>query len=111
MTTKSDSAAHKEAAHKTAPIQPNMLSINGDGTSSTFSSLKVGHSVFAGSSFFNTIHHRSSFEGSEFSACELDGAMFENCSFKGVELRNCDVEGLVINGFRVGELLKLLIAR
>ena len=30
---------------------------------------------------------------------------------RGVELRNCDIEGLIINGVRVGALLKLLLIR
>lgn len=92
-----------------APLRPNMICLGADATSSTFSTFKAGHSVFTGSFFFNTLHHRGSFEGSEFSACELDGSVFENCSFAGVELRNCDVDGLIINGIRIGELFKLLV--
>lgn len=98
-------------SQENAPLRPNMLSLNADVTSSTFGTLKAGHSVFTGSFFFNSLHHRGSFESAEFSTCELDGALFENCSFVGVELRNCDVEGLVINGVRVGELLKLLVRK
>jgi len=92
-----------------SPLQPNMICLNADATSSTFASLKAGHSVFTGSHLFNCLHHRGNFEGSEFSNCEFDGTLFDNCSLAGVQLRNCDVDGLVINGVRIGELLRLIV--
>jgi uncharacterized protein YjbI with pentapeptide repeats len=90
------------------PIAPNMASVNGNATGSTFATLKAGHSLITGSSWFNSFFHNSNLEGCTFQSCEIDGTSFENCSFRGVELSGCDVEGLVINGVRFGDLVELL---
>ena len=95
----------------TPPLAPNMISIAADATSSTFATLRAPHSVITGSNWFNSFLHNSNFECSTFHNCEIDGSLFENCSMRGVELRNCDIEGLIINGVRVGALLKLLLIR
>jgi uncharacterized protein YjbI with pentapeptide repeats len=107
-------APEPASAHPAEPsghLQPNMLCLRADVTSSTFSSLSAGHSIIAASTFFNTVFHRTNFESAQFNACEFDGAVMENCSFRAVQLRNCDVEGLVIDGINIGSLLKLLIVR
>jgi uncharacterized protein YjbI with pentapeptide repeats len=88
-----------------------MLSLNADVSSSTISSLKSEHSILQASSFFNSVFHRCNFESVGMNACEFDGAIIENSSLRGVELRNCDVEGLVIDGIKVGALLKSLLKR
>jgi uncharacterized protein YjbI with pentapeptide repeats len=110
---RTEDSPSQEAARATGrfPLQPNMLCLNADVTSSTFSSLSSAHSLIAGSSYFNSVFHRSNFESAAFHACDFDGAVIENSSLRGVELRNCDVEGLIIDGIRVGILLKLMIAR
>lgn len=90
------------------PLGPNTLAVQVDMHSSTFHAFNAAHSVMAGSSWFNSMFHRTNFEGSTFQASEFDGALFENCSLRGVILENCAVEGLVINGVHVGALLALL---
>lgn len=90
-------------------LAPNMLSLNADATSSTFATMTAPHSLVTGSNLFNSIFHNSNLESCTFQNCELDGALYDNCSLRGVELRNCDIEGLIINGVRVGNLLKLLL--
>jgi uncharacterized protein YjbI with pentapeptide repeats len=93
------------------PLQPNMLMLNGNAVSSTFNRLRLDHSVLGDSMFLNCLFNRSNFEGSSFFGCDFDGSLLENCSLRGVELRDCDTEGLMINGIRVGDLLKLAIAK
>ncbi len=90
-------------------LRPNMVSVNGDATSSTFATLTAPHSIVTGSNWFNSVFHNCNFEGSTFQTCELDGSLLDGCSLRGVELRNCDVDGLIVNGVRVGALLKLLL--
>jgi uncharacterized protein YjbI with pentapeptide repeats len=90
-------------------LAPNMLAVNADVTSSTFATLRAAHSVITGSNWFNSLIHNSNLESSTFESCELDGALFEGCSMRGVEFRNCDIEGLIINGIRVGSLVRLLL--
>ncbi|MEO7170064.1 MAG: pentapeptide repeat-containing protein [Sphingomonas sp.] len=92
-------------------LSPNMICIAQDATSSTFSNITAGHSIFGASSFFNSAFHRSNFESTHFSACEFDGAVIENCSLRAVQLKNCDVDGLVIDGINIGSLLKLLLVK
>jgi uncharacterized protein YjbI with pentapeptide repeats len=86
-----------------------MAAVNADATGSTFATVRAGHSLVTGSSWFNSFFHNSNLESCTFNRCELDGSLFEGCSLRAVELRGCDVEGLIINGVRVGDLLKLLI--
>ena len=93
-----------------APLQPNMLALNGDLTSSTLATITAPHSIVTGCNWFNSLFHGCNLEGTTFQISELDGALFENCSLRGVEFRKCDIDGLVINGIRVGQLLKLLVA-
>lgn len=99
------------AAQPSGHLQPNMLCLRADVTSSTFGSLSAGHSIITASTFFNTVFHRTNFESAQFNACEFDGAVLENCSLRAVQLRNCDVDGLVIDGINIGSLLKLLVVR
>ena len=99
-------------AQKPAPIsafKPNMLAVNADATSSTFATMRAPHSLVTGSNWFNSVIHNSNFESCTFQNSELDGSLFDSCSLRGVELRNCDIEGLIVNGVRVGSLLKLLL--
>ena len=49
-------------------LQPNMLSLTAEATSSTFSNLSAGHSIIAASTFFNTVFHRANFESVQFDA-------------------------------------------
>ena len=98
-----------EPASAKPTLQPNFLSVNADSTGSTFATLTAPHSVVTGSSWFNSIFHNSNLEGCTFEMCEMDGSLFENCSLRGVELRNCEVDGLIINGVRIGALLKFLM--
>jgi uncharacterized protein YjbI with pentapeptide repeats len=91
------------------PLRPNMLALNGDLTGSTLATVTAAHSILTGCNWFNSLFHGCNLEGTSFQISELDGALFENCSLRGVELRNCDVDGLIINGVRVGQLLKLLL--
>jgi uncharacterized protein YjbI with pentapeptide repeats len=93
-----------------APLRPNMLLVQAEATSSTFSRLKLDHCVFDGCKLVNSMFHQSNFESSTFSGAELDGTLFDNCSLRGVVLRNCEVDGLVINGVEVGRLLKVFAA-
>jgi uncharacterized protein YjbI with pentapeptide repeats len=93
-----------------SPFVPNMATAGADFSGSSFAAVTAGHSVVTGSSFFNSFFHKTNLESCTFQACELDGSLFDGCSLRAVELRDCDVEGLVINGIRVGELLKLLVA-
>lgn len=44
-------------------LSPNMICVSQDATSSTFSNMSAGHSIFGASSFFNSVFHRSNFEG------------------------------------------------
>jgi uncharacterized protein YjbI with pentapeptide repeats len=90
------------------PLRPNMLLTNARAISSTFASLVAEHSVLTGSNFFNSLFYRSNLEGCSFVGCEFDGALIENSSLRGVILKNCEVDGLVVNGIRVGALLRLL---
>jgi uncharacterized protein YjbI with pentapeptide repeats len=87
---------------------PNMISLNANATSSTFATLTAPHSVVTGSNWFNSVLHNTNLESCTFQNCELDGTLFESCSLRGVELRNCDTEGLIINGVRIGALMKLV---
>ena len=93
-----------------APLRPNMLLVQAEATSSTFSRLKLDHCVFDGTRLVNSMFHQCSFDSSTFSGAELDGSLFDNCSLRGVVLRNCEVDGLVINGVEVGRLLKAFAA-
>lgn len=95
--------------HRT--LAPNMLSINANATCSTFATLTAPHSLITGSNWFNSFIHHTNLDNCTFQACELDGALFDSCSLRGVELRNCDVEGLIINGVRIGALLKILLVK
>lgn len=95
-------------ASEEAVLRPNMLSVNGDATSSTFANTNLSHSVVTQASFFNSRVHQSNFEGSAFDDDDFDGSTFTGCSFRGVELLNCDVERMTINGVNVGALLRLL---
>ena len=53
-------------------LQPNMLSLTADVTSSTFGNLSARHSIIAASTFFNIVfHRRTNFEGAQFVACEF----------------------------------------
>jgi hypothetical protein len=64
------------ASHEVEPsghLQPNMLSLTADFTSSTFGNLSAGHSIIVASTFFNTVFHR--FESAQFVACEFGGAV------------------------------------
>jgi uncharacterized protein YjbI with pentapeptide repeats len=97
----------ESTSHKVISLRPNSIALNHDATSSTFATLKAPHSVVTGSNWFNSLFHNSNFDSSSFHVCELDGALFEGCSLRGVELRNCDIEGLIVNGVRVGALMKL----
>jgi uncharacterized protein YjbI with pentapeptide repeats len=83
-------------------LAPNLLSVEADMTSSTLMNLTAPN-------WFNALFHNSNLESCTFQNCELDGSLFESCSLRGVELRNCDVEGLIINGVRIGTLLRLLL--
>ena len=56
-------------------LQPNMLSLTADVTSSTFGNLSAGHSIIAASTFFNAVFHRTNFESAQFVACEFVGAV------------------------------------
>jgi len=98
-----------EKRHHDKPLAPNMLSINANATGSTFATLTAAHSVVTGSNWFNSVLHNSNFESCTFHNCEMDGVLFEGCSMRGVELRNCDIDGLIINGVRVGSLLRMLL--
>jgi hypothetical protein len=65
------------APHEVEPsdhLQPNMLSLTADVTSSTFGNQSAGHSIVA-STFFNTVFHRPNFESAQFVACEFGGAV------------------------------------
>jgi uncharacterized protein YjbI with pentapeptide repeats len=90
-------------------LKPNMIALNADATSSTFATMKAPHSLVTGSNWFNSVIHNSNLESCSFQNSELDGSLFDSCSLRGVELRNCDIEGLIVNGVRVGSLLKLLL--
>ncbi|HEV3000640.1 MAG TPA: pentapeptide repeat-containing protein [Solirubrobacteraceae bacterium] len=92
-------------------LEPNMLVLNANATSSTFQRVNLDHCVLSEVLGFNSQFDRCSFEGSTFQGVELDGSVFENSSFRGVELRNCDTEGLIVNGVNVGALLKLLLTK
>ena len=65
-------------AHEVEPaghLQLNVLSPRADATVSTFGNLSAGHSIIAASTFFNTVFHRTNFEGAQFVACEFGGAI------------------------------------
>jgi uncharacterized protein YjbI with pentapeptide repeats len=65
-------------AHEVEPsghLQPNMLSLRADVTSSTFSNLSAGDSIIAASTFFNTVFHRTNFVSAQFAACEFGRAV------------------------------------
>jgi uncharacterized protein YjbI with pentapeptide repeats len=98
-----------EKQEHTRALGPNMLSVNANAISSTFATLTASHSLITGSNWFNSVFHNSNLESCTFQNCEMDGILLDSCSLRGVELRNCDIEGLVINGIRVGSLLKLLL--
>ena len=95
---------------KEVPLSPNSALVDVDATGSTFAKFQAPHSLFTSSTVFNSCVHGSNLEGCTFETCELDGSVFRGCSFKGVELQDCDIEGLIVNGIRVGALLKLLVA-
>jgi uncharacterized protein YjbI with pentapeptide repeats len=108
----SDGERSHEPAHAgRPPLQPNMLLVNGNAVSSTFNRLRLDHSVLSDSMLLNCFFNRTNFDGSTFSGCDFDGSLLENCSLRGVELRDCNVEGLVINGIRVGDLLKMTLVK
>jgi uncharacterized protein YjbI with pentapeptide repeats len=111
MEAKNPAPPHEPKDHRPSQktLAPNMLLINADATCSTFATLTAPHSLITGSNWFNSLLHNSNLESCTFQNCEIDGALFDSCSMRGVELRNCDIEGLIINGVRVGSLLKLLM--
>lgn len=113
VTPEAAAPSHEQHAsrHSHNPLAANMVSIAGDATSSTFATLRAPHSVFTGANFFNSLLHNTNLECNTFHNCEMDGSLFEGCSLRGVELRDCDVEGLIINGVRIGALLKLFMIR
>jgi uncharacterized protein YjbI with pentapeptide repeats len=90
-------------------LQPNMLMLGNDLTSSTLAGSKAAHAIVTETSFFNSLFHNCNLQSITFETCEVDGSVFDGCSFRGVELRNCDVEGLIINGVRVGALLRAFL--
>ena len=89
-------------------FKPNMLVLKADAASSTMGWVRHDHSVITQSRYLNCLFHDTNFEGSTFIGCEFDASLVENSSLRGVELRNCDVEGLVINGIKVGDLIRQL---
>jgi hypothetical protein len=115
--TESSTPPTREAKPKTIEVshenrlQPNMLLQNARATSSTLDHVDFDHSVFNRSNFHNTAFMQIDFSATHFNFCRLDGSLLQNCSLKGVELRDCDVDGLIINGVRVGALLKAFWSR
>lgn len=87
-------------------VRPNMLLQQASATSSTLDAVDFNHCVVHNSSFANTAFIQTSLRGASLTYVALDGAVLDHCSLRGVRLSNCDVEGLVINGVRVGALLK-----
>ncbi|PBC76731.1 pentapeptide repeat protein [Streptomyces sp. TLI_235] len=91
-------------------LRPNLLALRPDLTSSTLAGAEAAHSLVSESNFFNSLFHSCNLQGITFESSELDGSLFEGCSFRGVELRNCDLDGLIVNGVRVGALLRAFLA-
>lgn len=91
-----------------APIRPNMLVVNGNGTCSTLARVDWSHSILTQVKLFNSRIHQSNFESCSFDDCDFDGATFSGCSLRGVEFINCDLDRVIVNGMNIGALLRLI---
>jgi hypothetical protein len=68
-------AAPAQEREPSGHLQPNMLSLSADVTSSTFSNLSAGHFIIAASTFFDTVFHRTNLESAQFVAYEFGRAV------------------------------------
>lgn len=90
-----------------SPLRPNMLASNMRAISSTFDNIDFSHSIFRTPLFASSVFLNGNLVGAAFQGGSLEGANFQRCSLRGAQIQNCDVEGLVVNGIKIGELLKL----
>lgn len=88
------------------PLRPNMLLSNLKATSSTLDRVQFDHCIFNNSDFGDSLFKDVNIKAVSFQQVSFDGSGFQRCSLRGAQFQDCNIEGLVINGIRVGDLLR-----
>jgi uncharacterized protein YjbI with pentapeptide repeats len=96
----------KSGAGDKQPLRPNMLLSNMKATSSTLDQVQFDHCIFNNSDFADSLFKDINIRSVSFQQAMFDGSGFQRCSLRGVQFQDCNIEGLVINGIRIGDLLR-----